>query len=73
MGENTPLVNLDKSEIINAFKELAGGLQTAATEVEGSRSALVETMHEISRALNAKLRNSNLNLILTALESHGRF
>lgn len=64
---------MDKSGIINAFKELAAGIQIAATEVKGSRSALVETMHETSRALNANLRNSNLNLILTALGSHGRF
>lgn len=70
-GEHTSS-NLDKPGIINAFKELAGGIQTGATQVEGSR-ALRETMRETSRALNTNLRNSNLSLILIALGSHGRF
>lgn len=73
LGENTPPIKLHKSGIINASWELAGSIQTGAAQVKGSRSALSETMHETSRALNASLRNSNLNLILTALGSHGRF
>lgn len=54
---------------MNAFKELAGGIQTGATQVGGSRGALPETIHETSRASNAKLRNSNLNLIPIELDS----
>lgn len=54
---------------MNAFKELAGGIQTGATQVGGSRGALPETIHETSRALNANLINLNLNLILIELDS----
>lgn len=38
---------------INAFKEFVGGTQVGATQFEGCKRTLLETMHETSRALNA--------------------
>ena len=66
-------VQLSKPGFINAFKGLAGNIQTGGNQVEGSRRALPETTCETSRALNVNLRSSNLDLMLTALGSWGRF
>lgn len=63
-GESMPPIKVGKPGTISAIKELAGGTRTGATQVEGSRRVLPETTHETSRALNANLRNSNLNLHL---------
>lgn len=55
-GESLSPGKLGKLGVINAFKELAGGIQTAATQVKVNRRILTETMHENSRVLNANLR-----------------
>lgn len=75
LGESLSPGKLGKLGIINAFKELSGDIQIAATQVQVSRRILAETMNENPRALNANLRNTNLNLKLipTALGSHRRF